>query len=144
MFDHLLQRNEKVAKALRGEKEVGEEPDAEGAPEADSQTGEGAEDTTVTLDETVKELNTRLQSENQNLHHRNTSLHETNHFLQLKNAELTEQLNAETTNTAELENKYEDISYEYSKIKQRNEKLETLLVDTQSELSVRKKNSYLS
>ena len=82
-------------------------------------------------------MNSRLQAENQNLHHRNTSLHEKNHFLQLRNAELTEQLNAETTNSAELENKYDDCSYELNKTKQRNEKLETLLVETQSELSVR-------
>jgi len=136
VFDHLLQRNEKVAKALRGEKEANDETEIEGAPEADSQTGDGAENTTVPLDETVKELNTRLQAENQNLHHRNTSLHEKNHFLQLRNAELTEQLNAETTNSAELENKYDDCSYELNKTKQRNEKLETLLVETQSELSV--------
>jgi len=137
VFDHLLQRNEKVAKALRGEKEGKDESEIEGAPEADSQTGEGDTDsTTVPLDVTVKELNTRLQEENKNLHQTNTSLHEKNHFLQLRNAELTEQLNAETTNSAELENKFDDCSYELSKTKQRNEKLETLLVETQSELSV--------
>jgi len=137
VFDHLLQRNEKVAKALRGEKEGKDESEIEGAPEADSQTGEGDTDsTTVPLDVTVKELNTRLQEENKNLHQTNTSLHEKNHFLQLRNAELTEQLNAETTNSAELENKFDDCSYELGKTKQRNEKLETLLVETQSELSV--------
>jgi len=137
VFDHLLQRNEKVAKALRGEKEGTEESDVEGAPEADSQTGEGETETTsVPLDVTVKELNAKLQEENTKLHHTNTSLHEKNHFLELRNAELTEQLNAETTNSAELENKYDDSSYELGKIKARNEKLETLLVETQSELSV--------
>eukprot|EP00092_Neocalanus_flemingeri_P012793 GFUD01013785.1.p1 GENE.GFUD01013785.1~~GFUD01013785.1.p1 ORF type:complete len:986 (-),score=400.54 GFUD01013785.1:373-3291(-) len=137
VFDHLLQRNEKVARALRGEKEKIDESDMEGAPEADSQTGEGDTDSTsVPLDVTVKELNTRLQEENKNLHQTNTSLHEKNHFLQLRNAELTEQLNAETTNSAELENKFDDSNYELSKTKQRNEKLETLLVETQSELSV--------
>ena len=41
-----------------------------------------------------------------------------------------------TTYFSELENKFDDCSYELSKTKQRNEKLETLLVETQSELSV--------
>ena len=73
VFDHLLQRNEKVAKALRGEKEGTEESDIEGAPEADSQTGDReTENTSVPLDVTVKELNTRLQ-ENKNLHQTNTT-----------------------------------------------------------------------
>merc|ERR1719233_2796643 len=134
---HKEELNEKLAKALRGEKEGTEESDVEGAPEADSQTGEGETETaSVPLDVTVKELNVKLQEENTKLHHTNTSLHEKNHFLELRNAELTEQLNAETTNSAELENKYDDSSYELGKIKARNEKLETLLVETQSELSV--------
>ena len=49
---------------------------------------------------------------------------------------MNEELTAVSTNCAELENKYDDSSYELGKIKQRNEKLETLLVETQSELSV--------
>merc|ERR1719233_1248807 len=40
VFDHLLQRNEKVAKALRGDNDKSaEENDVEAVPEADSQTG---------------------------------------------------------------------------------------------------------
>ena len=138
VFDHLLQRNEKVAKALRGDNEKSsEENDVEAVPEADSQTGEDKENVTgVSLDIAVKELNARLQDENQKLHQTNTSLHEKNHFLALKNAEMNEELTAVSTNCAELENKYDDSSYELGKIKQRNEKLETLLVETQSELSV--------
>ena len=60
----------------------------------------------------------------------------TTYFLQLRNADLSEQLNTKTTNSAELENKFDDCSYELNKTKARNEKLETLLVETQSELSV--------
>ena len=108
VFDHLLQRNEKISKALRGEKENdASENDVDVAPEADSQTGEDKEkkNDIPSLDEAVKELNTKLTDENQKLHQLNTSLHEKNHFLQLKNAELSENLNGETTKCDELENK---------------------------------------
>ena len=137
VFDHLLQRNEKISKALRGEKESEPtENDVDVAPEADSQTGED-KDNVPSLDDAVKELNGKLTDENQKLHQVNTSLHEQNHFLQLKNAEFTENLTAEITKCEELENKFDDVSYELNKFRNRNEKLETLLVETQSELQVR-------
>ena len=136
VFDHLLQRNEKISKALRGEKESEPtENDVDVAPEADSQTGED-KDNVPSLDDAVKELNGKLTDENQKLHQVNTSLHEQNHFLQLKNAEFTENLTAEITKCEELENKFDDVSYELNKFRNRNEKLETLLVETQSELQV--------
>ena len=136
VFDHLLQRNEKISKALRGEKESEpSENDVDVAPEADSQTGED-KDNVPSLDDAVKELNGKLTDENQKLHQVNTSLHEQNHFLQLKNAEFTENLTAEITKCEELENKFDDVSYELNKFRNRNEKLETLLVETQSELQV--------
>ena len=137
VFDHLLQRNEKISKALRGEKEnEASENDVDVAPEADSQTGEDKDTSVPSLDDAVKELNGKLTEENKKLHQVNTSLHEQNHFLQLKNAELTENLTAENTKCDELENKCDDVSYELNKFRTRNEKLETLLVETQSELSV--------
>ena len=46
----------------------------------------------------------------------NTRLHNEIHFLSLRNAELTEQLNAENTKAAEFENKYEDAEYALSKV----------------------------
>ena len=55
-----------------------------------------------------------------------------NHFLQLKNAEFTENLTAEITKCEELENKFDDVS----KFKNGKEKLETLLLETQFELQV--------
>ena len=137
VFDHLLQRNEKISKALRGEKSVKEaENDVDGVPEADSQTGEDKENNVASLDDAVKELNGKLTEENMKLHQVNTSLHEKNHFLQLKNAELTENNAAETTKCEEMEMKFDDAGYELNKFRNRNEKLETLLVETQSELSV--------
>jgi len=160
VFDHLLQRNEKVSRALRGEEgrgtalasESGTEPnpgtqpsttEAEQTP--DSQTGENLTDSTTNgegsgeqrgLEETVKELNTRLQKENGKLHQVNTSLHEANRSLTLRNAELSEQLGAQITKTEELENREEDTIYELGKIKTRNDKLETFLLETQSQLQV--------
>jgi len=137
VFDHLLQRNEKISKALRGEKSVKQtENDVDGVPEADSQTGEDKENNVASLDDAVKELNGKLTEENMKLHQVNTSLHEKNHFLQLKNAELIENNAAETTKCEEMEMKFDDASYELNKFRNRNEKLETLLVETQSELSV--------
>ena len=47
----------------------------------------------------------------------NTKLHNEIHFISLKNAEMTELLNAETTKAAELTNKHEDSEYELSKVK---------------------------
>lgn len=47
----------------------------------------------------------------------NTKLHNEIHFISLKNAEMTELLNAETTKAAELINKHEDSEYELSKVK---------------------------
>ena len=46
----------------------------------------------------------------------NTKLHNEIHFISLKNAEMTELLNAETTKAAELINKHEDSEYELSKV----------------------------
>ena len=138
VFDHLLQRNEKISRSLRGEKDSeAAENDVEVAQaEADSQTGEDRENNLPSLDEAVKELNGKLTVDNQKLHQVNTSLHQRNHFLELKNAELTENFTAEKTKCEELEMKNDDLTYELNKFRQRNEKLETLLVETQSELSV--------
>merc|ERR1719342_1864715 len=153
VFDHLLQRNEKVSRALRGEKEGGSSgqaettsENAEAAPEPstteeqtpDSQSGGEKEggNGPEGLEATVKELNCSLQEKNSKLHQVNTSLHEMNRSLTLKVADLTEQLGAQTTHKEELENKYEDASYELGKIRSRNDKLETMLLETQSELQI--------
>ena len=42
-------------------------------------------------------------------------------------AELTEKLNAEMTRADELENKYEDVEYDLSKTRLRNERLVILI-----------------
>jgi len=130
VFDHLLQRNEKVSKAIRGEKEV-----VEPEPDSSAENGETKDDK-PSVDETVRELNTRIQEENKNLHQVNTKLHNDIHFTSLQKAELTETLSAETTKAAELQNKYEDAEYELNKIRARNDKLERMLLESQEKLTV--------
>jgi len=130
VFDHLLQRNEKVSKAIRGEK--GEE---ETEPDSSAENGETKSDS-PSIDETVRELNTRLQEENRSLHQVNTKLHNDIHFTSLKKAELNELINAETTKAAELQNKYDEADYEQNKLRVRNDKLERMLLESQEKLSV--------
>jgi len=131
VFDHLLQRNEKVSKAIRGDKEEEEtEPDSS-APENGETKSESP-----SLDETVRELNNRLQAENGHLHQQNTKLHKDLHFTSLKKAEYEEKLHDETTKSDELRNKYEDADYELNKLRARNDKLETMLLDSQEKINV--------
>ena len=59
-FDRLLQRNEKVTLALKGE------------------------DDANSLEEAVKQVNAEIQAEKSKLHVLNTSLHEKNHAIALK------------------------------------------------------------
>jgi len=131
VFDHLLQRNEKVSKAIRGDREDEEtEPDSS-APENGETKPESP-----SLDETVRELNNRMQAENSHLHQQNTKLHKDLHFMSLKKAEFEEKLHDETTKFDELRNKYEDADYELNKIRARNDKLETMLLDSQQKINV--------
>ena len=115
------------------EKKGTEEFDIEGAPEADLSDW---------LRRDRKQIFT-FRSDSEGCEHQFTEGEQepppdahTTYFLQLRNADLSEQLNTKTTNSAELENKFDDCSYELNKTKASNEKLETLLLETQSELSV--------
>jgi len=148
----MIQRNERLSKALRGEVvvtpngDVAELADDE-ANAADKKEVAGGEDKAkdealadekvvssekiALLDEQVKEWNSQLVSENKSLHRLNTSLHEKNHFASLKQAEFEELINAETTKNEELQNKLDDLDYELTKCRMRNGKLETVLIDTQ-------------
>lgn len=63
-FDHLVQRNEKITKALKGEGS-----DVDEAP---------------SLDDVVKTTNIAIQEENRNLHSLVTSLHEKHHKISLR------------------------------------------------------------
>ncbi|XP_050714768.1 E3 ubiquitin-protein ligase Bre1-like isoform X3 [Eriocheir sinensis] len=109
-FDRLHQRNEKVARALKGEALEGEAPPP--------------------LDEGVRELNSELQAENKNLHAQNLSFHERHHLMCLKVAELEEKLQAMDTEKAEMQNRIEDMEYDLNRTRSRCEKVESHLADT--------------
>ena len=112
-FDRLLQRNEKITQALKGDSSEGEVPQ---------------------LDETVKQVNAELQSENSSLHSINTSLHEKNHTIALKLKELQEQLTAKETEAAELQNRVDDLDYELQKRRHRADSLENHLAEALEKL----------
>jgi E3 ubiquitin-protein ligase BRE1 len=112
-FDRLLQRNEKITQALKGDSSEGEAPQ---------------------LDETVKQVNAELQSENSSLHSLNTSLHEKNHTIALKLKELQEQLTAKETEAAELQNRVDDLDYELQKRRHRADSLENHLAEALEKL----------
>jgi E3 ubiquitin-protein ligase BRE1 len=112
-FDRLLQRNEKITQALKGDSAEGEAPQ---------------------LDETVKQVNAELQSENSSLHSLNTSLHEKNHTIALKLKELQEQLTAKETEAAELQNRVDDLDYELQKRRHRADSLENHLAEALEKL----------
>ncbi|KAK4299783.1 hypothetical protein Pmani_027963 [Petrolisthes manimaculis] len=109
-FDRLHQRNEKVARALKGEGMEAEAPPP--------------------LEEGVRELNTELQTENKNLHTQNLSFHERHHIMCLKVAELEEKLQAMDTEKAEMQNRIEDMEYDLTRTRSRCEKVETHLAET--------------
>ena len=112
-FDRLLQRNEKITQALKGDSSEGEVPQ---------------------LDDTVKQVNAELQSENSSLHSLNTSLHEKNHTIALKLKELQEQLTAKETEAAELQNRVDDLDYELQKRRHRADSLENHLAEALEKL----------
>ncbi|CAG9773524.1 unnamed protein product [Ceutorhynchus assimilis] len=111
-FDRLLQRNEKVTLALKGQ--VDGQFSSEDAP---------------TVDEAIRQTNIQLQAENRNLQALHTSLHEKYHTNSLKVAELQDSVTAKETETAELKNQVDDLQYELEKVRNRNDKLETHLAE---------------
>lgn len=114
-FDRIVQRNQKVMLALKGDQLEGdEEPPG--------------------LDEAVRQANIELQTENKNLHALVTGLHENQHRLSLKFSELQDKLSATETANAELKNRIEDLEYELSKTRSREEKLDCHLAESLQKL----------
>lgn len=107
-FDRLMQRNEKITLALKGEID-GDEPPV--------------------MDEVIRQANIEIQAENKNLHALNTSLHKKYHTISLKMAELQERLTSKETEVAELRNQVDDLEYEIGKVQSRNDKLENHLAE---------------
>ncbi|KAK4018412.1 E3 ubiquitin-protein ligase Bre1-like isoform X2 [Daphnia magna] len=114
-FDRLLQRNEKVTQALKGESDNSE---------------------VANLEEAIKQVNTEIQAENSNLHVLNTSLHEKNHAISLKLKEMQEQLTAKETEAAELQNRVDDLEYELQKRRHRADSLENHLGEALEKIKV--------
>ncbi|KAJ8980917.1 hypothetical protein NQ317_011558, partial [Molorchus minor] len=79
-FDRLMQRNEKITLALKGELEGQDAP---------------------SVDEVIRQTNIQLQAENRNLQALHTSLHEKYHTNSLKVAELQDSVTAKETEIAE-------------------------------------------
>nr|CAD7394002.1 unnamed protein product [Timema cristinae] len=120
-FDRLMQRNEKITLALKGELDGGYWtllPSYE-APN---------------LDETIRQTNIEVQAENRNLQALNTTLHEKYHTISLKMAECQDKLTGKETEAAELRNQIDDMQYELLKVQSRNDKLENHLAEAYEKL----------
>ncbi|CAH1118886.1 unnamed protein product [Phaedon cochleariae] len=112
-FDRLMQRNEKITLALKGELEGQDAP---------------------SVDEIIRQTNIQLQAENRNLQALHTTLHEKYHTNSLKVTELQDSVTAKETETAELKNQIDDLQYELEKVRNRNDKLETHLAEAVEKL----------
>lgn len=108
-FDRLMQRNEKITMALKGELDG-----QESAPP---------------MDETIRQENIEIRGENRNLQALNTQLHEKYHTMSLKMSELQDKVTARETEVAELKNQIDDLQYELMKVRSRNDKLENHLAE---------------
>ena len=111
VFDRLMQRNEKIMIALKGESENDE---GNNVPE---------------IDETLRQANVEVMAENRNLQTQNTVLHEKYHTISLKISELQDTLTGKETEAAELRNQIDDLQYELEKVRCRNDKLENHLAE---------------
>lgn len=113
-FDRIVQRNHKIMLALKGDP--------------------SSEEDIPSLDEAVRQANVELQNENKNLHLLVTGLHEKHHQMNLKFAEMHDKLAAQEIANAELKNHIEDLEYDLSKTKQREEKLDMHLSECLTKL----------
>lgn len=113
-FDRLMQRNEKITLALKGE--------LDGVDEVPN------------MDETIRQANIEIQGENRNLQALNTALHEKYHTISLKMAELQDAVIEKDTEAAELRNQIDDLRYEFSKTRLRSDKLEHHLAEALEKL----------
>ncbi|XP_053675488.1 E3 ubiquitin-protein ligase Bre1 [Anopheles nili] len=113
VFDRLMQRNEKLMMALKGESEDGKSP-AMAPPD---------------LDESLRQTYIDVMAENRNLQTQNTLLHEKFHTISLKMSEYQDMLNGKETEAAELRNQIDDLQYELEKVRCRNDKLENHLAE---------------
>lgn len=111
VIDRIMQRNEKLALALKGNSE------------------ENGGMATPKIEDTLRESQIEIMAANKNLQCLNTSLHEKYHTISLKLKELQDTLTGKETEAAELQNQIDDLQYELGKVRLRNDKLENHLAE---------------
>lgn len=111
VIDRIMQRNEKLALALKG------------GPE------ENGGMATPEIEDTLRESQIEIMAANKSLQCLNTSLHEKYHTISLKLKELQDTLTGKETEAAELQNQIDDLQYELGKVRLRNDKLENHLAE---------------
>lgn len=111
VIDRLMQRNEKLAHALKG---GNEDEENENVPN---------------IEESLRQTHIEVMAENRNLQNLNTSLHEKYHTISLKMSEFQDTLTGKETEAAELRNQIDDLQYELEKVRCRNDKLENHLAE---------------
>ncbi|XP_065174045.1 LOW QUALITY PROTEIN: E3 ubiquitin-protein ligase Bre1 [Atheta coriaria] len=114
-FDRLMQRNEKITLALKGELEGQDAP---------------------SVDEVIRDSNVQLQNENHQLQSVLTGLQEKYHTNSLKMSELRDSVTGKETEIAELKNQIDDLQYDLDKVRIRNDKLENHLGEAIEKLKV--------
>lgn len=110
VIDRLMQRNEKIALAVKGGSEDGEQPPPN-------------------IEENLRQAHIEIMGENRSLQNLNTSLHEKFHTISLKISEVQDTLTGKETESAELRNQIDDLQYELEKVRCRNDKLENHLAE---------------
>ncbi|XP_013112091.1 E3 ubiquitin-protein ligase Bre1 [Stomoxys calcitrans] len=132
VIDRVMQRNEKITMALKGEvpstAPAGAGTSGESAGE-ESQTDSSTNNTLPNIEETLKQNHIEIMTENRNLQNLNTSLHEKFHTMSLKMKEYQDALTAKETENAELKNQIDELQYDLEKIHCRNDKLENHLAE---------------
>ncbi|XP_017778312.1 PREDICTED: E3 ubiquitin-protein ligase Bre1 [Nicrophorus vespilloides] len=114
-FDRLMQRNEKITLALKGELEGQDAP---------------------AVDEVIRDANVQLQAENHHLQGMHTSLQEKYHNISLRMSGLQDSVTAKETEIAELKNQIDDLQYDLDKVRTRNDKLENHLGEAIEKLKI--------
>ncbi|XP_075160165.1 E3 ubiquitin-protein ligase Bre1 [Haematobia irritans] len=126
VIDRIMQRNEKITTALKGETVPGASGESAGE---DSQSDATTNNTIPNIEETLKQHHIEIMTENRNLQNLNTSLHEKFHTMSLKMKEYQDALTAKETENAELKNQIDELQYDLEKIHCRNDKLENHLAE---------------
>lgn len=129
VIDRIMQRNEKITMALKGEIPATSASSATSETGDESQTDLNTANNIPNIDETLKQTHIEIMTENRNLQKLNTSLHEKFHTMSLKMKEYQDALTAKETENAELKNQIDELQYDLEKVHCRNDKLENHLAE---------------